>query len=44
MGWADPPALTDTLFAQRSLTRRAVQAAGPAVVSVEAPAAAAVGT
>jgi len=44
MSWTDPIALTGALLAQRSLTRRAVQGASPAVFSVEAPAAAALGT
>jgi hypothetical protein len=44
MRWADPTALTDALFAQRPLTRWTVQNTGAAVFSVEAPAAAALGT
>ena len=43
MSRTDPTALTDALFAQWSLTRRAVHAASPAVFSVEAPTAATVG-
>ena len=43
MSRTDPTALTDALFAQRSLTRRAIQASGPAVFSVEGPATAALG-
>ena len=44
MSWTNPPALADALFAQCALPSRAVQAARPAVFSVEAPAAAALGT
>ena len=43
MSWTDPTAFTDALFAQWSLTRRAVRVASPAVFSVEAPATAALG-
>src|SRR5438132_6184393 len=43
MSRTDPTALTDALFAQRSLTRRAIQASGPAVVRGEGPATAALG-
>jgi len=43
MSRTDPTALTDALFAQRSLTRRAVQGASPSMFRVEAPAAAALG-
>src|SRR6266567_2932571 len=43
MSRTDPTALTGALLAQRSLTRRAVQGASPAVFRVEAPATATVG-
>src|SRR5213593_3396315 len=43
MSWADPTTHTDALFAQRSLTRRTVQAARTAVFRVQASAAAALG-
>jgi len=44
MSWTNQTAPTGALLAQRSLTGRAVQSASPAMFSVEAPAAAAIGT
>jgi len=44
MSRTDPTALTDALLAQRPLTLRTDQDASPAAFSVEAPAAAALGT